>query len=137
MVGGDRFGQPEIPLFTIDDSKGNRVFENTSVDNAKVDILDTYVQEETGKVTPKTIHYTFTQDDMAVEYKIFDPKEINLINVYGMASDEQKKQFDAMGLQPTYTRYLASTELKITRDGKTEVIDGSMLYEINYAAKEL
>lgn len=82
---------------TIENNQGERVFENTSADNAQVEILDTY----------------------------------------GMASEDQKKQFDKMGLQPTYTRYLASTELKITRNGETQAIDGSMLYEINFAAKEL
>lgn len=40
-------------------------------------------------------------------------------------------------VQPTYTRYLAPTELKITRDGQTETIDSSMLYEINFPGKEL
>lgn len=137
MVGADRFGHPQIPLMTIDNNHGERVFENTSADNAQVEILDTYVQKETGKKAPKTIHYTFTQKGIQVEYTIHDPKEINLINIYGIASQEQKKQFDQMGLQPTYTRYLASTELKITRNGTTQTINGSMLYEINFSAKSL
>lgn len=137
MVGADDFGRPRIPLMAIDDDNGKRIFENTSAENAEVEILDTYVQEETNKVTPKTIRYKFAQDDVQVEYTITDPKEINLINYYGLASDEAKKQYDAEDMQPTYTRYLAPTELKITRDGQTETIDSSMLYEINFPGKKL
>ncbi|WEV39554.1 lipocalin-like domain-containing protein [Lactobacillus sp. ESL0681] len=137
MVGADRFGQPRIPLLTIDDNQGKRIFENTSADDVKVEILDTYVQKETNKVMPKKLHYVFTHPDIQVEYTISNPKEINTIDIYGMSPTDKQRQFDKMGMQPTYTRFLATTELKITRSGKTETIAGSMLYEINFVAKSL
>lgn len=137
MVGADRFGRPQIPLMTIDDNQGNRVFENTSAETTKVEIPEMYVQEKTGKNVPKTLHYTFDQKDIQVEYTITDPEEINLIDIYGMAPKPAQEQFDKLGMQPTYTRYLAPTNLKITRNGKTEEINGSMLYEINFPSKEL
>lgn len=40
-------------------------------------------------------------------------------------------------MQPSYTRYLESTKLEIARNGQTEIIDSSMLYEINFSGKEL
>ncbi|WP_047999467.1 lipocalin-like domain-containing protein [Lactiplantibacillus herbarum] len=137
MVGADQFGQPQIPLMTIDDNQGKRIFENTSAANTQVEILETYVQPETGKTVPKTIKYTFNQKEIQVEYLISDPKEIKLIDIYGTSPAPAQQQFDKLGLQPTYTRYLAKTQLKIIRDGDCETIDGEMLYEINFAAKTL
>lgn len=137
MVGADQFGQPQIPLMTIDDNQGNRIFENTSAANTRVEILDTYVQATTGKTVPKTIHYSFNQKDVKVDYTISEPQEIKLIDIYGTSPVPAQQHFDQLGLQPTYTRYLAKTRLQITRDGVSETIDGEMLYEINFAAKTL
>ena len=110
---------------------------NTRAANTQVEILDTYVQPETGKTVPKTIKYTFNQEKVQVEYLISEPQEIKLIDIYGTSPAPAQQWFDKLGLQPTYTRYLAKTQLKIARDGKCETIDGEMLYEINFAAKTL
>ncbi|MTV81786.1 lipocalin-like domain-containing protein [Secundilactobacillus folii] len=137
MVGADRFGKPEIPLMTIDDNNGQRVFENTSAANTQVEFLETYLQESTNKQVPKEIRYTFNQDDIKVVYTISAPKEINIIDIYGLAPKAAQEQFDKLKMQPTYTRYLASTELKIIKPGHTETVNGSMLYEMNFPAKSL
>ncbi|MDF7637245.1 lipocalin-like domain-containing protein [Leuconostocaceae bacterium ESL0958] len=135
MVGADRFGKPHIPLFTIDDNEGNRVLESIDPENAQVEILDTYLQEKTGKTYPKSLRYTFEKDGVKAVFTIKDPEEINLIDFYGMAPAAAKAKFDQAGLQPTYTRYLAKTTLAITRNGQTETFDDKMLYEVNFAAK--
>lgn len=81
MVGADRFGQPKIPLFTVDDENGKRVIENIDDQHAKVEVLDTYVQEKTGKTYPKELRYTFEDDDVTAEFTIKNPQEINLIDI--------------------------------------------------------
>ena len=59
MVAAERLGLDQIPLFTIDDQQGNRVFESTSAEGMDITVLDSYVQEQTGKRYPKTVRYTF------------------------------------------------------------------------------
>ena len=136
MVAAERLGLDQVPLFTIDDQQGNRVFENTSAKGMDITVLDSYVQEQTGKRYPKTVRYTFDKDDTHIEYTISEPKEINVINIYGDAPAAARSKFDQIRMRPTYTRYLAQAKLAITRDGRSESITGPILYEFNYAGVE-
>lgn len=136
MVAAEQFGLTQIPLFTIDDKKGNRIFENTSADDVKVQVLESYIQAETGKKYPKKIQYTMTQDDIQVTYLIANPQEINVINLYGLQPESVKAHFDQMHMHPTYTRYLAEGTLSITQNGQTQTTSGPILYEFNYAGIE-
>jgi len=101
-----------------------------------IKVLDSYVQEQTGKRYPKTVRYTFDQDDTHIEYTISEPKEINVINIYGDAPAAARSKFDQIRMRPTYTRYLAQAKLAITRDGRSESVTGPILYEFNYAGVE-
>ncbi len=104
MVASQQFGLTQIPLFTIDDDQGNRLLEITDEKNVKIEMLDTYVQQATNKEYPSDIRYTFSKGDILVTYEIMQPTEINTIDIYGLADDKQKQQFDAIQQQPTYTR---------------------------------
>ena len=137
MVANARFGFAPIPLFTIDDAQGNRVFENVDAEGMTSEILGTYHQDETDKDYPDGIRYTFDKNGMHIVFEITEPKEINVLNLYGNAPEAQRAQFDALGLKPTYARYNATTRLTIERDGTAEVVDGSMLYEFAYMAATL
>ena len=136
MVAAERLGLDQVTLFTVDDQQGNRVFENTSAKGMDITVLDSYVQEQTGKRYPKTVRYTFDKDDTHIEYTISEPKEINVINIYGDAPAAARSKFDQIRMRPTYTRYLAQAKLAITRDGRSESITGPILYEFNYAGVE-
>lgn len=136
MVAGESLGLDQIPLLAIDDAEGNRVFENTSTEGFRLEVLDSYVQEQTDKRYPSKVRYTFDHGDTKVRYTISDPKEINTIDFYGISSPEAQKQFDAAHLRPSYIRYLAQAELDLTRDGRTETTTGPMLYEFNYPGTE-
>lgn len=136
MVASEKYGFTQIPLLTIDDKDGNRVFENTSADNVQIKVLDSYIQKETGKRYPKTIRYLLKQKGIDVEYTISDPKEINVINLYDNQAPGVKEKYDSLNLHPTYTRYLANSTLSITKEGKTETSSGPILYEFNYAGIE-
>jgi len=136
MVAAERLGLDQVPLFTVDDQQGNRVFESTSAEGMDIKVLDSYVQEQTGKRYPKTVRYTFDKDDTHIEYTISEPKEINVINIYGDAPAAARSKFDQIRMRPTYTRYLAQAKLAITRDGRNESITGPILYEFNYAGVE-
>lgn len=133
MVSAEKYGFTQIPLFTIDDNEGNRIFENISTDNMKVKLLDSYVQKETGKTYPKILQYNFSDGKKEIEYVISSKKEIHVLDFYSKAPENVKKTYDDAHMQPTYTRYLAETELKITENNETTVIAGSMLYEVSYA----
>jgi CrtC N-terminal lipocalin domain len=131
MVAAERFGLDQIPLFTIDDEQGHRVMESISADDMSVRVIDSYVQEQTGKRYPKTVRYTFDQGDTHAEYTISEPQEINIIDIYGDAPEPVRAKFDQLRLRPTYTRYLAQAELVLTRNGQSETITGPILYEFN------
>ena len=132
MVAAERFGFEQIPLFTIDDEDGTRILTVTSKDHMKSEILERYLQKETGKRYPRHIRYELEDGDTHATFDIVNTQEIRIIDLYSSAPAPQKAQFDAAHIQPTYTRYLADTKLELTRSGKTETIEGRMLYEFNY-----
>ena len=136
MVAAEKFGLTQIPLFTIDDAQGHRLFENTDAANSEVEVLDSYVQASTGKRYPKKIRYTFTNDTTTVKYTITDPKEINVIDLFSQQPAAVQAQMTAQHLEPTYTRYLATSELELTQNGQTTTVTGPILYEFNYAGVE-
>src|SRR3974377_1554663 len=120
MVPAERLGLDQVTLFPVDDQQGNRVFENTSAKGMDITVLDSYVQEQTGKRYPKTVQYTFDKDDTHIEYTISEPKEINVINIYGDAPAAARSKFDQIRMRPTYTRYLAQAKLAIPRARRNE-----------------
>ena len=137
MVTRKSTGLVQIPLFTIDVLQGNRIFENTSGDTMSFEILDTYIEKVSGKEYPCAIRYTFEGEDMKITYTIRNPQEIGIMYVYGDAPEPVRKQYDAMGIKPSYTRNLADTELTIETKADHKTIHGRMLYEFNFPGKEL
>ncbi|MGM9525150.1 MAG: lipocalin-like domain-containing protein [Peptococcaceae bacterium] len=136
MVAAECFDFTHIPLFTVDDEQGNRIFENTTDDGVTVNVSDSYVQAGTGKRYPKEIAYTFEKPGIKVQYEIYNPKEITVIDFYGQQSDAGKQMFDKLHVRPAYTRYLADSRLTIIRDGKSETTSGPILYEFNNTGLE-
>ena len=137
MVTRKSTGLVQIPLFMIDDEQGNRIFENTSSSSMSYEILDTYIEKVSGKEYPCALRYTFEGEGMKITYTIRDPQEIGVMYVYGDVPEPVKKQYDAMGLKPSYTRNLADTELTIESDGESQTVKGRMLYEFNFPAAKL
>lgn len=137
MVGAPQFGCPQIPLFTIDDDQGHRVLESVRAEDCQFEILASELQAETGKQVPTHFRYTFSQGAVKATFEIVAKQVIQFLNIYGDSSAPVQERYDQMDLQPTYNRYLADTTLTIERNGMVEQLAGTMLYELNFTAKEI
>ena len=137
MVTPENTGMVQIPLFMIDDDQGNRIFENTSDEHVRCEFLETYTEKVSGKEYPSAIRYVFEDGGRKITYTINNPQEIGVMDVYGDAAEPVRKQYDAMGLKPSYVRYLADTELTIESNDESQTVEGRMLYEFNFPAAKL
>jgi hypothetical protein len=52
--------------------------------------------------------------------------------VGGVTSALMRRRFRRQGIQPSYTRFAATGDLRFTRDGETEIRSGDLIYEFMY-----
>lgn len=137
FVAAKNYGYDRYPLFFIQDGKGNVLFQNTSSENVKMEILEEYEQKETGKTCPKKFRYTFEKDGKKAVYTITNLREIEVIDNYKTLDSQSKKFFDGLGLKPSYVRWEAIGELEFN-DGNTWMVNGksNLIYEMMYNATE-
>ncbi|MCA1224029.1 lipocalin-like domain-containing protein [Streptomyces sp. 8L] len=138
FVATERFGFTRIPIFGVLDSSGKVVFDNRG--DAEVEV-ETYHDEQTNKDYPKTSRYMFRDGDTTAEFQIEWSQIIEIRDMYGtsaeqdhygMGGEEQRKRYDAMGIQPTYMRYYANATLALTKSESSVRESGEMVYEFNY-----
>lgn len=133
LVANKNFGYKHYPIAFIEDVDGNILFENTQ--NVKFDVLEEYLQEQTGKYHPKHVKYTFENNGKVVEYTLKIKNEIEIKDIYAAMQGAAKEKFDKLDLQPTYTRYEGYGELRISEGGQTIERSGNLLYEMVYCGK--
>jgi hypothetical protein len=138
FVTTEKFGFTRIPIFGVLDRSGKVVFDNRGGVDAEV---VTYHDEQTDKDYPKSSRYVFHEGDKTVEFDVEWSQVLEVRDMYGatadqdhygMAGEQQRKAYDAMGIKPSYMRYYATGALKITADGQTDTESGDMIYEFNY-----
>lgn len=133
LVTNKEGGFKRYPLAFIQDKEGNVVFENT--ENAKFEVFEEYLQEETNKLHPKFFKYTFENKGKKVEYTVTMEGEIECLNNYKKVDDGMRAMLDKLNLQPSYTRYDGEGELTITENDNVETGSGSLIYEMIYNGK--
>lgn len=133
LVANKNFGYQHYPVCLIEDKDGNIIFENTK--NVKFEVIEEYLQPQTGKYYPKHVKYTFEHDGKHVEYSLKVKDEIDIKNIYEAGGETGKAMFDKFDLQPTYTRYEGAGELKINDSGTLIEREGNLIYEFVYCGK--
>ncbi|WP_293824714.1 lipocalin-like domain-containing protein [uncultured Brevundimonas sp.] len=133
LVANEEFGFARVPLFYIEDSKGVPVLD--TVENVKVEVLETYFQPETGKDYPRLVRYSAAAEGKSIEYTLRWQDQIEIRDFYSAAPPEGRAAFDKAGLQPTYTRYFAIGDLVVTEGDEVIRSTGNMIYEFLYSGK--
>lgn len=140
LVANEKFDYQWVPIMGILDPSGNVIFENNDASTASVEVLERYQQEESEKITPKKIHYHYTQGSDEVDLIItwIDELEVRASDNLLLQVDEENqvnaaKMMKKLGIDnPSYIRYLAQADLDFTIDGKYVTQSADMIYEFAY-----
>ncbi len=137
IVANEKYGFKQIPIFGLINNKtGDVIFKNTK--NAKCEINELYLQEESQKLHPKVVKFTYEHNGMKVEYTIKYKEEIEVRtskDIFGKEDEEVKEKLAKLGLDPSYIRYYADAELVVTQGNEVKKEAGDMIYEYAYFGK--
>ena len=133
LVTNKDFGFKHYPIAFIEDKDGNIIFENT--ENAKFEVFEEYLQEQTQKYYPKSFKYTFENNGKKVEYSLKVKSEIEVVDAYSKSPEQVRAMFDNSGLRPSYVRYEGLGELVMTEVDEQIKRSGNLIYEMMYNGK--
>ncbi|PWF27247.1 hypothetical protein [Ancrocorticia populi] len=138
FVASEKFGFARVPIFGVMDKTGKVIFDSRGETEVET---TTYYDEQTKKEYPKSSTYVFHDDDATVKFNVTWTDIIEVRDMYGatadqvhygMAGEQQRKAYDAMGIKPAYMRYYANGTLTMTNSEGTVEESGDMIYEFNY-----
>lgn len=155
FVCSERFEFTKVPFFIVADNEtGEIIFETNGMFTRKTELE----QMKVGKKFPKTSHYVFDNGDSTAEFNVTWKDILETRDTYGNApanqeeavecakragiSDMQKvvggtkEMYDRAGIQPTYMRFFAKGDVKITKKESVTKSTGTMIYEYNYIGRE-
>lgn len=136
FVTSEQFGFTNVPMFGVFDNKtGKLIFETDGNLERKT---TSYMQKETQKEFPKASHYTFTNNNGdRVVFDVEAKDEIEIRNMYGDATPQQKQLFDRFNVEPAYIRYFATGRLELHISDYDNIQEsGPMIYEFPYIGKK-
>lgn len=131
FVSSGRYGFTRVPLFGVQDKAGKVVFMTNGTDMTLE--ASTFHEDVTDKDYPKTSRYVFEHDGNKVEFTVTWEEQLEIRDVYGSSPEPAKARFDAMGIRPSYLRFFAKGDVKVTIGDVTEESSGNMIYEYFYA----
>ena len=135
FVANEHYGFTNVPMFgVLDNATGKLIFET---DGNLERTTTLYTQKDTGRDFPKVSTYTFSNaDGSSVDFKVTAQDEIEIRNMYGDATEQQRAAFDRFGTEPVYLRYFAQGDLTLHVAGHDGISEsGSMIYEYPYIGK--
>jgi hypothetical protein len=152
FVTAAKYGYRRIPVCFIQNADGNLVFTNTQ--DVSYVVLEELRDPTSGKDCPKVSRYSFDHDGTQVVYTltantIIESRDAMALApqmvrqklgkvldglVGGIAVALMRWRFRRQGLQPSYTRFAATGDLQLTRDGNTITRFGELIYEFMYPA---
>ncbi|MDO4285414.1 MAG: lipocalin-like domain-containing protein [Eubacteriales bacterium] len=133
MISQKKLGGERFPIVFIQDKDGNIIFENHK--DVKYDLIDTYKDEESGKVYPGSCRYTFEKDGREVVYSIRKSEILENRSMGKEVPFAKKLAMKAMGLDPSYVRYAGEASLQMKEHGNSIIDDtGDLIYEFMYPA---
>lgn len=133
FVTNEKYGFKPIMMFGLLDNETGKVVFTTDGNFTRDTKLEK--QAPTGREFPKESKYVFKNvDGKEVDFNVTWVEQIENTNWYDNATEEGKKQFDALNLSPIYTRYYAKGEVTFTdKTNNTKVTSsGDMIYEYPY-----
>lgn len=150
MVAREEFGYARFPLTFVQDSDGRIVFENSH--NVHYTVAEEYTDALSGKTYPKQSSYTFEHDGKKLEYTLTVDKQLeslymlklvpaNLATRMGkplakilspIVVKYMSWKFRRNGQDPSYARYAATGDLRLTEAGTTIERSGGLIYEFMY-----
>lgn len=130
MVSSKNTNFTRFPIVFVQNKEGQIVFQNTQ--NVECTVLEEYHDDEaSGKDFPKAIHYIFENDGKKLEYTLTSREILEATGKKNVPL-AARALMKAMKLDPSYARYLAHGEMKLT-DGEEEIErSGKLIYEFMY-----
>ena len=125
----EEFGYERLPIIFIQNKEGEIVFENSHEITSRVE--KHYLDDASGKEYPSKIHYEFTNEGAKV---IYDLEAVDTLEKKGMKTMAlpMKMAMKAMGIQPSYSRYVANGNLQLTTEKDNLHREGQLIYEIMF-----
>lgn len=135
MTAQRKLGSKRFPIMFIEDKDGRIIFE--SHNNVKYDLLESYVDDESGKVYPKSSRYEFENDDKKVVYTITEEAILENTTMGKAMPLKTRIALKAIGLNPSYARYSGTGTLIISEKVNDEFErSGELIFEFMYPGKE-
>lgn len=130
MVSNKNTEFTRFPIVFIQDKDGNIVFENTH--HVSCEVVEEYHDDEvSGKDYPQKICYTFKNDGKRVDYTLQVKKILETMGSKNLPL-VRRLALSALGMNLSYTRYLADGELTLNIDGETIERSGELIYEFMF-----
>lgn len=155
MISTGEYGFTRFPICFVQNSKGDLVFQNT--DGAvEYEVLDEYLDAASGKGYPTASRYRFEQNGTAVDYTLRAERTIEAADAYAKAPQQIKaslgrfwgpilgpaagwlvrRMLRSKGIRPSYQRYQATGDLRITRGDITVERSAELIFEFMYQGSE-
>jgi predicted secreted hydrolase len=150
FVAAAKYGFQRIPVCFVQDADGDLVFTNTH--DVGYEVLEEMRDPTSGKDCPKVSRYRFDHDGVQVEYTLTANTILESRDIVSVAPQMIRKRLGTTlgdpiggavgkalgfalrrkGIQPSYTRFAATGELRLTRNGQTVDRSGELIYEFMY-----
>ncbi|WEV44663.1 hypothetical protein OZX60_04300 [Streptococcaceae bacterium ESL0687] len=155
FVASPKYDYKRITYFMVADNEtGELVFET----NGNVELETDLEEMSVGKKYPKTSRYKFDNGSDKAEFTVTWEQILETRDIYGAAPKDAeeavarakkagltniervmggtKEAFDQLGIMPSYMRFFAEGDIKLTLNGKQTESSGDMIYEYNYPGTE-
>lgn len=134
MTASEPYGFERFPIVFVQDASGNIVFESSA--GGKTQVLEEYVDEETGKPYPAKMRYVFEKDGARLEYVLQKKEVLEAADAMKMATPQMRAVFEQRGMQPSYARYRGQGDMRLELPGKPAVErSAELIYEMMYPGK--
>ena len=131
LVTSQCYGFTQFPICFIQDAEGNLVFENTG-ELAGCELREIHHDEASGKDYPRSTRYVFDHDGTQVVYVLRADRVIDRFDAREHMPQEAWEKLAKAGVYPTYARYSATGELRLTHRDVVQERSGQLIYEFMY-----
>ncbi|MEI4271537.1 NAD(P)H-binding protein [Klenkia sp. LSe6-5] len=140
LVAAERFGFDRQPLVTVFDTDGHLVLHTADAQCS----VEAFTDPSSRKQYPRQASYTARDGATAVRVDVEWETTLVSDDVYARADDAgggalrsgSRQEFDALGIAPSYARYLARGRIEVTDERGPTRSTGEMVCELNHPGRE-
>lgn len=125
-----KYGFQRLPMMFLEDKNGNLVMEDLKTPKCR--FLKEYKEKLSGKMYPKIIEYTFTQNEKTAKYVIEHIEELESRDPTAQLPKIMKSILELKKMHPSTSRNFATGKLIYSDGEQTVEREGSMIYEFVY-----